>query len=160
MAVVFTVVPMIGYLAQGHDSLVFIGLLPAAVGLLMIFGLGRSAWIKSGDSSISYLPAMGSAKVFPRSAVKSIVRVPGSRGLARLVFRDQENRRIISCQESFARSDVEKLAQLLGVKLTWDLSWDNAAQPSNGGTGAALDELKSLLDPEQLAELEKHMKRP
>lgn len=153
MAVVFSVVPMIGYLAQGHDPLVFIGLLPAAAGLLMFFRLGRSAWIKAGESSISYLPAIGSAKVFPRSDVKSIARVPGARGLSRLVFRDQENRRIVSCEESFARSDVEKLAQFIGVKLIWNLSLYNpAAKPS-------WDEVKSHLDPEQIAEIEKHIKK-
>jgi hypothetical protein len=60
----------------------------------------------------------------------------------------------VSCEESFARSDVEKLAQFLGVKLTWDLSlYDLNAKPS-------WDEIKSQLDPEQLAELEKHMKKP
>ena len=120
MAGIFTIAPIIAYLAQGHDPLVFIGFIPAAVGLLMVFGFGRTAWIKVGESSITYLPALGSAKVFPRSDVKSIVRVPIPRGLWGLEFRDQNSRQIATCEESFARSDVDKLAQFLAVKLTWD----------------------------------------
>jgi len=158
MAGTFTAFPIIGYLAQGHDPVVFVGFVPAAVGLLMIFGLGRSAWIKAGETSIRYLPAVGSAKVFPRSDLKSIVRLPGGRGLSRLEFRDDDNRPIVSCEESFARSDVEKLSQFLGVKLTWDLSLYR--RTSNGGAGPSWDEIKSELTPEQLAEVEKHMKKP
>jgi hypothetical protein len=101
---------------------------------------------------------VGSAKVFPRSEVKSIVRVPGVRGLSRLEFCDQDKRRIVSCAESFARNDVEKLSGFLGVKLIWDFSL--AAQPSDAGRRPSWEEIKSQLDPEQLAELEKHMKKP
>ncbi len=157
----FTAIPIIGYLAQGHDPVIFLGFIPAAVGLLMIFGLGRSAWIKAGTSSITYLPAVGSVKVFPRSDLKSILRDPGARGLPTLEFRDQDNRRIVSCEESFARGDVEKLSQFLGVKLTWDFSSHPlAARASNAGEAPSWDEIKSQLDPEQRAEIEKHMKRP
>jgi hypothetical protein len=158
MTVTFTALPLIGYLDQGHDPLFFMGFLPAAVGLLMIFGLGRSAWIKAGETSISYVPAVGSAKVFPRSEVKSIARDPGVRGLPRLEFRGQDNRLIVSCEESFARIDVEKLSAFLGVTLIWDSIL--AAQPSNAGSRPSWDEIKSQLDPEQLAEIEKHMKKP
>ena len=152
MAVAFTVVPILGYLEPGRSPLVFIGLLPALVGLLMIFGLGRSAWIKTGESTITYLPAVGRAKVFPRSDVKSIVRAPGAKGLARLEFHGHDNKLLVSCEESFARGDVEKLSQFLGVELIWDL---NAYMRT-----ASFDEFKAHLDPEQLAEMEKHMKRP
>src|SRR5258708_29473168 len=149
VAVSLCVLPIIGYLAQGHDPVILIGLLPAAAGLLMFFGLGRSAWIKAGGSSISYRPAVGLVKVFPRSDLKSIMRVPGARGFSRLEFRAQDNRRIVSCQESFATRDVEKLSQFLGVKLIWDFI-----------PATTLDELKAQLNSEQLAELEKHIKRP
>jgi hypothetical protein len=100
------------------------------------------------------VPALGSAKEFPRSDVRSIARVPGARGSFKLEFRDSDNRRIVSCEERFARRDVEKLSQLLGVQLIWDLSlYSLAAKPS-------WDEIKSQLNPEELAEVEKHMKRP
>ncbi len=158
MAVTFTALPLIGYFTSGHEPLVFIGCLPAAVGLLMIFRLGRSAWIKAGETSVSYLPPLGSAKEFPRSEVKSIIRVPGARSLSTLEFRDQDNRRIVRCEESFARSDVEKLAGFLGVRLNWDFSL--APRPANAGSPPSWDEIKSQLDPEQLAELEKHIKQP
>lgn len=158
MTVTFTAIPLIGYFTSRHNPLVFIGFLPAAVGLLMIFRFGRSAWIKAGETSVSYLPALGSAKVFARSEVKSIIRVPGARGLSTLVFRDQDNRRIVRCEESFARTDVEKLSGFLGVKLTWDFIL--APQPSNAGSPPSWDEIKSQLDPEELAELEKHIKKP
>jgi hypothetical protein len=161
MAGVFTVIPIIGYLAQGHNPLVFVGFIPATVGLLMIFGLGRSAWIKADASSISYLPTVGSTKAFPRSDLKSIVRVPGWRGLSSLEFHDHENRPIVSCEESFARGDVKRLAQFLGVNLTWDFgSSPLAAKPSAAGDVPSWDEIKSELTPEQIAELEKHMKPP
>lgn len=157
MAVAFTVVPLNGYL-PGHDPRALVGFFPAALGLLMIFGLGRAAWIKAGASSIRYMPALGSAKEFPRSDLKSIIRVPSSRGLSSLEFRDKDNRRIVSCPESYARSDVEALSQFLGVKLTWDPS-NLAAKRTDGGE-PSWDEFKSQLDPEELAEFEKHMKSP
>jgi hypothetical protein len=161
MAGTFTVAMIIGFVTQGHDPLVFLGVIPAAVGLLMIFGLGRSAWIKADASSISYLPAMGSAKAFPRSDLKSIVRVPEPRGLSKLEFHDHENRPIVSCEESFAKGDVERLSQFLGVKLWWDFgSYPLAAKRSAGGSAPSWDEIKSELTPEQLAELQKHMKKP
>ena len=149
MAVVVTSFVTIGFLDSDHDPLVLIGLLPAAVGLLMVFGLGRSAWIKAGESTITYLPAIGRAKVFPRSDVKSIIREPTSRGLSTFLFRDQVNRRIVSCEESFARSDMEKLSRFLGVNLIWDFNGYMQA-------AASLDEIKAQLDPDELAELKGH----
>ena len=156
MATAFIALSAIAFLTQGHDPLTLIALLPAAVGLLMVFGLGRSAWIRAGETSISYEPALGRKKSFLRSDVKSIVRVPGARGLARLQFRDPANRRIVSCQESFARSDVTNLAQFLGVTLRWDFGWPSAS----GGARPSWDEIKAQLSPEELSELEKHMKKP
>src|SRR5258708_39793238 len=80
VAVSLSVLPIIGYLAQGHDPVILIGLLPAAAGLLMLFGLGRSAWIKAGESSISYRAGGGRGEGFSRSVLEAIMSGSGAEG--------------------------------------------------------------------------------
>lgn len=96
-------------------------LFPIGLGIATYLWLGRPAWIRVGTTEVAYVPPLGSAKVFPRSSIRWIVRVPGGRGASTIRFRDQDNRSLVVIEQGFAEADMEKLAQDLGAKFTWDL---------------------------------------
>lgn len=161
MSAVFLGVGLVVNFTPHWNPVLLITFFPAGVGLLMI-GLGRPATIGVRDSSISYHPALGSAKTFPRSEVSRLVRVPGSRGLSRIVFRDQDNHNLVSCQESFSKGDVERLSQYLGAPLVWDFDRESA-ELKHSDVPATWEEVKTAMfnagyDADMIAEAEKHMK--
>lgn len=143
--------------------LMVVSLFPIGLGIATYLWLGRPAWIRVGTTEVAYVPPLGSAKVFPRSSIRWVVRVPGGRGTSTIEFRDQDNRNLVAVEQGFAEADMEKLAQYLGVKFTWDLDRNNALPAGTSGDPAsreqALQQMMEMMTPEERAELEKHMKK-
>lgn len=118
-------------------------LFPIGMGVATVLWLGRPAWIKVGAVDVSFVPPLGSAKVFPRSSVKQIIRVPGYRGGTHIEFRDQTNRKLVSFEQGFDKGDMEKLGQFLNAKLIWDVNVKDASIP----------EMIALMTPEEHADI-------
>lgn len=127
----FVMVVIFATLQSGFSPLTIVAsLFPIGIGIFTSVWMGRPAWIRVGTSDISCVPPLGSSKVFPRSSVRWIVRVPGAKGSSSMEFRDQENRNLVVIEQRFAKEDIEKLAQLLNAKFTWELDWKNAVPPA------------------------------
>lgn len=143
--------------------LIVTSLFPIGLGIATILWLGRPAWIRVDATEVSFVPPLGSAKVFPRTSVNSIVRVRRAKGTSNLEFRDHDNRRLVAIEQGFAMDDVQQLAQFLDVKLSWDPQWTRAPRAGSGSDEAsraqALQEMMATMTPEERAELEKHMKK-
>ena len=140
-----------------------LSLFPIGLGIVTYLWLGRPAWVRVGTTEVTYVPPLGSAKVFPRSLVKQIVRIPRGRGTSIVQFRDQDNHSVVSIEQGFARADMEKLAGYLDAKFTWDLDWKMALPAGATGNPAsreqALQEMMERFTPEERAEFEKHMRK-
>jgi hypothetical protein len=132
------------------------------LGIATYLWLGRPAWIRVGTNELAYVPPLGSAKVFSRSSIKWIVRVPGGRGASKIQFRDQDNRNLLVVEQGFSEADMETLAQYLGAKFRWDLDWKKDFPVGAGADPAprqqALQQMKEMMTPEERAELEKHLR--
>jgi hypothetical protein len=136
-------------------------LFPIGLGIATYLWLGRPAWIRVGTTEVAYVPPLGSPKIFPRSSIKWIIRVPRGRGTSTIQFRDQDNRNLLVVEQGFSKADMETLAQYLGAKFTWDLDWKNALPAGASGDPAsrqqALQRMTEMMTPEERAELEKHL---
>lgn len=113
-------------------------LFPIGLGIAAYLYLGRPAWIRVDATDVTYVPPLGSAKSFSRASIKWIARVPGGRGTSTIRLRDQDNRDLLRVQQGFARADMERLAEYLAAKFTWDLPWEKAPPP--GSDQAARDQ--------------------
>src|SRR5919201_3381013 len=102
LAGAFAIAAIISMLRSGPNPVMFAALFPIGIGIAAVLWLGRPAWIRVGTTEVSYVPPLGSSKVFPRSSVKGIVRVAGARGATHLEFRDQDNRRLVVIEQGFA----------------------------------------------------------
>lgn len=136
---------------------------PIGLGIGCVLWLGRPAWIKADSTTVTYIPPLGPARVFLRSEVRWLVHVPSSRGGSSLELRDQGNRRLVRVEQGFAKDDMQKLAQFLNAKFTWDPNWNDrwpAAKLDYGISRAqALQQRMATMTPEERAELEKHMRK-
>ena len=130
----FLVVLIFATLQSGPSAELFlISLFPIGLGIGAALWMGRPAWIRVGETEVSYVPPLGAAKVIPKSDVKWIVRVPGGRGTSTIELRDDHNVNLVVVEQGFAQADMERLAKYLGAKFTWDLDWDNAIPVSRKG---------------------------
>lgn len=143
----------------GTPLLILFALFPIGLGIATFLNLGRPAWIRVDANDVTFVPPMGSPKVFPRSSVKSIVRIQSSRGGSTLEFRDEDNRRLLRFEQGFAKADMENLAQYLGAKFIWDRNWQNVV-PAGASSEQARKALLAMLTPEQRAEMLKRFKKP
>lgn len=100
---------------------VLFGLLITAVFVFGAYSGGRSSWLKVDVGSVGYHPSVGVAKVVPRQRLAAVVRVSVGEGVKTLEFRGHDGNVLFVAQESFSRSDVQRLAEYVGVPLTWHL---------------------------------------
>jgi hypothetical protein len=141
---------------------ILVSLFPIGLGIATYLWLGRPAWIRVATNELAYVPPLGPARVFSRSSIKWIVRVPGGRGTSKIQFRDQDGRNLVVVEQGFAQADMEKLAQDLGAKFTWDLDWKKGfpagASADPASRQQALQQMKEMMTPEERGELEKHLR--
>lgn len=134
-------------LRSGLNPSLLAAVFPIAIGIGTVLWLGRPAWIRVDTTELSYVPPLGSPKVFPRSSIRAIVRVAGSRGTTRLELRDQDNRKLVVIEQGFAKNDVERLATFLDARLSWDTD----------SKQASLAEVLVMMTPEQRAKVMKRL---
>lgn len=104
---------------SGFQPVLLIDLFPIGIGIASILWLGRTAYIKADGTSVQFVPPVGMAMTVPKASVVRIVRVLGSRGSARIESRDANNDNLLVVEQYFARDDLQRLAQYLGIDLSW-----------------------------------------
>ena len=135
--------------------------------LLAVFiamGLGISlagvlpSYLRADESTVTLHPPIGRTKSFPRASLSRITRSGGGRAGPVLEFKSNNGKRLFRTQLGFSRQDVEGLARYLGVPCYWEFGADSTLGDLK--PGASWDEVKAHLDPDLVAEAEKHMKKP
>ena len=129
---------------------------PIGIGIVAIVWLGRPAWIKVSETEVSFVPPVGSPKVFPKDSIKKIVRVFGGRGSSTLQFRNTGNHTVLKIEQEFAKEDVERVAAALAAKLLWDTRGVDLVPADPADWKAAAE--ASGMDADEIAEIAKHVR--
>jgi len=106
-----------GYQHEGFDYATVIGLAFTAFGFASALIGSRPKWIKADGESVTYIPPVGKAKVFPRSSVAGITTVAGGKGGNSTRFMGHDGKQLFSAGMGFEASDLRSLAKFLGISL-------------------------------------------
>ncbi|HKC20117.1 MAG TPA: hypothetical protein VKE27_10855 [Candidatus Dormibacteraeota bacterium] len=149
-------------LKSGLQPILLIDLVPIGIGVGCILWLGRPAYIKADSASVQFVPPMGASRTLPKDSVARIIRVFGSRGSTQLEFRNANNEKLLAVEQYFGREEVQRLAQYLGVSLTWGpdkRSFDTKISSATSEDDVRAAMAESGLDNAQIAEAMKHFKK-
>lgn len=104
-----------GYQHEGFDYATLIALAFTAIGIGSALIGSRPKWIKADGESVTYIPPVGKAKLFPRSRVAGITTVSGGKGGNSTRFMGQDGKQLFSAGMGFEDSDLQNLAEFLGI---------------------------------------------